>query len=325
MKKGSSRRRCERSEAISPFITSRLLRLYRGPRNDILILMACFFLLFPLTLFAADFGDAYVDSSIGDASILNPVLLSDSASNDIAGLVFNGLVKYDKNIQLVGDLAESWQVSPGGLVITFHLRKGVLWHDGQPFTAEDVLFTYQKLRDPKVHPPMRVILKTSSPSLLQTLTRFASPIESRSRRAWPPGESGSFRNTSTPHPGLTVDPLPKGEGGRRGDPGEAKYDFNTHPANRRPIETCNPTGSRNGKQINTSSWKPTPTILKENPLSNATCTGLSRTKRWSFWKCATSQLIPSLCLLISTKRTILHFRTSSAIPLSLFQIRVLWL
>ena len=87
------------------------------------------------TLFAADYGDVYVDSSIGDASILNPVLMSDSASNDICGLVFNGLVKYDKNIQMVGDLAESWDVSRGGLVITFHLRKGVRWHDGQPFTA----------------------------------------------------------------------------------------------------------------------------------------------------------------------------------------------
>jgi len=45
---------------------------------------------------------AYVDSSIGDASYLNPLLASDSASGDIVGLVFNGLVKYDKNIQLVG-------------------------------------------------------------------------------------------------------------------------------------------------------------------------------------------------------------------------------
>src|SRR5882762_1123894 len=72
-------------------------------------------------------GDAYVDSSIGDASYLNPLLASDSASGDIVGLVFYGLVKYDKNIQLIGDLAESWTVSPDGLVITFHLRKNVRW------------------------------------------------------------------------------------------------------------------------------------------------------------------------------------------------------
>lgn len=102
---------------------------------------------------ATDYGDTYVDSSIGDASILNPVLSSDSASSDIVGLVYNGLVKYDKDIKLVGDLAESWDLARGGLEITFHLRKNVRWHDGQPFTAEDVLFTYQKLRDPKVRTP----------------------------------------------------------------------------------------------------------------------------------------------------------------------------
>src|SRR5262245_23970672 len=83
-------------------------------------------------LWAADYGDAYVDASIGDASALNPILASDSASNDIAGLVFNGLVKYDKNIQLVGDLAQSWEIVDSGLRITFHLRKDVRWHDGQP-------------------------------------------------------------------------------------------------------------------------------------------------------------------------------------------------
>ncbi len=98
-------------------------------------------------------GDAYVDCSIGDASFLNPILATDSASNDINGLVYNGLVKYDKNIQLVGDLAESWDVKRGGLEIVFHLRNNVRWHDGQAFTADDVLFTYQKLRDPKVQTP----------------------------------------------------------------------------------------------------------------------------------------------------------------------------
>ena len=46
-------------------------------------------------------------------------------------------------------LAESWDITAKGLVITFHLRKGVKWHDGQPFTAADVLYTYQVTVDPK--------------------------------------------------------------------------------------------------------------------------------------------------------------------------------
>src|SRR4030066_1604125 len=95
------------------------------------------------------YGDILVRGDIGDASNLIPLLASDSPSHNIAGLVYNGLVKYDKNMNIVGDLAELLDISSGGLVITFHLRKGVKWHDGQPFTAADVFYTYQVTVDPK--------------------------------------------------------------------------------------------------------------------------------------------------------------------------------
>ncbi|MDD5747329.1 MAG: ABC transporter substrate-binding protein, partial [Candidatus Omnitrophica bacterium] len=99
------------------------------------------------------YGDAIVEATIGDARTLVPILASDSASGQICGLVFNGLVKYDRDLQLVGDLAERWEVLDGGRVILFHLRPGVRWHDGRPFTSGDVLFTYQKLIDPSVRTP----------------------------------------------------------------------------------------------------------------------------------------------------------------------------
>jgi peptide/nickel transport system substrate-binding protein len=95
------------------------------------------------------YGDLFIDASIGDASTLIPPLASDAASHAIASLVYNGLVKYDGDLSLIGDLAESWQVSPDGLTITFKLRRGVKWQDGAPFTAKDVLFTYQVMVDPK--------------------------------------------------------------------------------------------------------------------------------------------------------------------------------
>lgn len=101
----------------------------------------------------AQTGDALVTGAIGDASRLLPLLASDSASGDIVGLVFNGLVKYNEQLELTGDLAESWTVSPDGRTITFKLRPGVRWQDGTPFTAEDVRFTYQKLIDPAVITP----------------------------------------------------------------------------------------------------------------------------------------------------------------------------
>jgi len=95
------------------------------------------------------YGDIMVEGSIGDASNLIPILSTDSTSHGIASMIFNGLVKYDKDLNIVGDLAQSWDISEDGLVITFHLRKGVKWHDDHPFTADDVLFTYQVTIDPK--------------------------------------------------------------------------------------------------------------------------------------------------------------------------------
>jgi len=94
-------------------------------------------------------GDAIVEGTIGEASTLIPVLASDSASHSVAGQIYNGLVKYDKDLKIVGDLAESFDVSADGLTITFHLRKGVKWHDGTPFTARDVLYTHRVIIDPK--------------------------------------------------------------------------------------------------------------------------------------------------------------------------------
>jgi peptide/nickel transport system substrate-binding protein len=77
------------------------------------------------------------------------MLASDSASHSISGLIYNGLVKYDTDLSVIGDLAESWDISKDGLVITFHLRKGVKWTDGVEFTAEDVMFGFNTITDEK--------------------------------------------------------------------------------------------------------------------------------------------------------------------------------
>jgi peptide/nickel transport system substrate-binding protein len=95
------------------------------------------------------YGDWFVDASIGDASTLLPPLANDAASFGITGLVYDSLLKYDGDLNLVGQLAKSWEVSKDGLTLTFHLRHGVKWHDGAPFTAQDVLFTYRVMVDPK--------------------------------------------------------------------------------------------------------------------------------------------------------------------------------
>lgn len=99
------------------------------------------------------FGDALVTASIGEPVTLVPIVAQDAPSHQVIGQIFNGLVKYDRDMQLVGDLAEHWEFREGGLELIFFLRKGVRWHDGAPFTAEDVAFTYRKYIDPTVPSP----------------------------------------------------------------------------------------------------------------------------------------------------------------------------
>lgn len=80
---------------------------------------------------------------------LNPLFLSDFISYSISGLIFNGLTKFDKDMNFIGDLAESWDILKDGHEIIFHLRKNVFWHDGVEFTADDVVFTYETLISPE--------------------------------------------------------------------------------------------------------------------------------------------------------------------------------
>lgn len=98
-------------------------------------------------------GDAFISASIAEPTNLIPFLATDSSSAEISKLIFNGLVKYDKNLNLVGDLAASYEVQDNGLKIVFKLRQDVKWQDGKPFTADDVIFTFQKVTDPNMPTP----------------------------------------------------------------------------------------------------------------------------------------------------------------------------
>jgi peptide/nickel transport system substrate-binding protein len=95
------------------------------------------------------YGDTYIEALQGNISGLIPNVLTDGPSFEVAGLIYNGLVKYDKDLNLVGELAESWQYSRDCLDLTFKLRQNVRWHDQKPFTAADVLFTYETMINPK--------------------------------------------------------------------------------------------------------------------------------------------------------------------------------
>jgi len=86
-------------------------------------------------------------------SRLNPLLATDSSSSEIAGFLFNGLVKYDKDSStIIGDLAKEFYFENETTLI-FKLHENVTWHDGEKFSANDVLFTYKTLISPQVVSP----------------------------------------------------------------------------------------------------------------------------------------------------------------------------
>ena len=94
------------------------------------------------------YGDILIEGTIADAQTLNPLLSTDTASGDVIELIFNGLIKYDENLDIIGDLAEKWEVTETGF--KFHLRKDVKWHDGEKFDADDVVYTYKLMMNPLV-------------------------------------------------------------------------------------------------------------------------------------------------------------------------------
>lgn len=96
-------------------------------------------------------GDRLVTATISDPKTFNPLMSVDSASSAAVGDVFEGLVRLNQRTTLPEPLlASSWEHDEAGTTWTFHLRPGVRWHDGEPFTADDVAFTFDAIYDPKV-------------------------------------------------------------------------------------------------------------------------------------------------------------------------------
>ncbi|MEZ4674260.1 MAG: ABC transporter substrate-binding protein [Caldilineaceae bacterium] len=99
---------------------------------------------------AAASGGALVAGWAGVAEIqtLDPAQINQVLQFQIASNVLSGLTHIDATLTAQGDLAADWTVSDDGLEWTFNLREGVTWHDGAPFTADDVVFTYNRSKDP---------------------------------------------------------------------------------------------------------------------------------------------------------------------------------
>ena len=120
----------------------------------------------------------------GEPKTFNPVLVDDEASENIRYLTGGVLVRVNRQTQILEPgLAESWRVSRDGRQITFHLRKGIYFSDGAPFSSADVAYTMRLLMDPQTHSTTGDAFRSGTgavevetPSPLVAVINFPAPL-----------------------------------------------------------------------------------------------------------------------------------------------------
>ena len=129
--------------------------------------------------YASESGGTLVDAMSGEPSGLIAMIAGESSASTIASNIFNSLLKYDKNLELTGELAQSWDVSPDQKTITFHLKPNLKWADGKPLTSDDVLFTWQLVTDEKTRTPYgadyKLVKKAEAPNPDTFKVTYAQP------------------------------------------------------------------------------------------------------------------------------------------------------
>jgi len=103
---------------------------------------------------SSKFGGELVLSTTSDPKSFNDIIAKETSTTLVTGHIFEGLTTTNAfTTKVEPHLAKSWEVSEDGLRWTFYLRKDVLWNDGQPFTADDVIFTFNDL----VYNPLNIL------------------------------------------------------------------------------------------------------------------------------------------------------------------------
>lgn len=93
-------------------------------------------------------GGVYTEGVVGNFSNANPLYTTENADSQVSKLLFSSLLTYDEKNNLVGDLASSWQVDAKGTTYIVKLKPNITWHDGKPLNSEDVVFTYNTIKNP---------------------------------------------------------------------------------------------------------------------------------------------------------------------------------
>lgn len=127
-------------------------------------------------------GGKLVEGEVGTARFINPILMISQSDQDIAALVYSGLVRVGADNTIIPDLASSYTISPDGTTYTFNIRKDATFHDGTPLTAVDVLFTVALAQKAELNSPQRANwegVRVSSPdqnTVIFTLSQAYAPF-----------------------------------------------------------------------------------------------------------------------------------------------------
>jgi len=124
-------------------------------------------------------GGTLIDAMSGEPSGLIPMIAGESAASAVAGNIFNSLLKYDKNLDIEGELANTWFVSNDQKTITFTLKPNLKWSDGKPLTSDDVLFTWQLVTDDNTRTPYgsdyKLVTKAETPDPQTFRVTYSQP------------------------------------------------------------------------------------------------------------------------------------------------------
>ena len=101
-------------------------------------------------------GGSISEGIIGTPRFINPVLANSPADQDLVSLIYSGLYRKSADGSLVPDLAAKYDMSKNGLIYTFTLKDKIYFHNGKPVTADDVLFTINKVKDSIIKSPSKV-------------------------------------------------------------------------------------------------------------------------------------------------------------------------
>jgi peptide/nickel transport system substrate-binding protein len=100
-------------------------------------------------------GGTLHEGVVGSPRFVNPLLAISDTDRDLVNIIYAGLMRPDGKGGFDLELAQSYEISEDGLRYTFHLRPNLVWHDGQPFKSDDVLFTIEWARDPALRSALR--------------------------------------------------------------------------------------------------------------------------------------------------------------------------